>query len=191
MKTAKRLLSLVLMLAMIACLGVTAFADNIEAPYFKVVVEDDSNIKYYEATEGESLYDAVEATGLANWTTVNDYYIAGKTHKALVSFDGLGSQGIQNNAVDRAKLSAKGYNYDAITWLGSSHPGYGLISTSTNEEGKTVYNYIYAGYDWTYTSNTTGQIWQYMCCYIVGADEIITLSYNFNVSTWSTTDPIV
>lgn len=188
MKTTRRILSMVLALMMILSLSVTAFAT--ETPYIEVKIEGVSEVKTYSATAGDTLYNAVDDTGLADWETVKDYYTPTKTHEAMISFNGKGSEGIQNNDTDKAKLLEKGYNYDNITWLGDSHPGYGLISSVTNGE-TTTYTYIYAGYDWTYTSNIKGQIWDYMCCYTVSANEIITMTYAFNVSVWETTYPIV
>lgn len=189
MKTTRRILSMVLALMMILSLSVTAFATE-EVPYIEVKIEGDSTVYTYQAYEGESLYKAVEDTGLAKWDKVKDYYDPNTIHYALTSFMGKGSAGIQNNETDRAKLQEKGYNYDSITWLGDSHPGYGLISSVANGD-VTTYTYIYAGYDWTYTSSVNGQIWNYMCCYYVDAEDVITMNYSFNVSVWSTTTPIV
>lgn len=35
------------------------------------------------------------------------------------------------------------------------------------------------------------EIWDYMCCYNVQANEIINLTYDFTVSVWTTTTPLV
>lgn len=187
MKTTRRIMSLVLALMMFLSLSVVAFADEVEAPYVHIV-GGGLDLKY-QAVEDASVYAALVGDDQIKWTTVNDYYEPTKTHQALTSIYGVGSAGIQNNDTDKAKLSAAGYNYNDITWLGSSHPGYGLISEVTTN-GVTTYTYIYAGYDWTYSSTENAQIWDYMCCYKVGADEVVTISYDFNVSTWSTTTPI-
>ena len=88
-------------------------------------------------------------------------------------------------ARDRANLAKKGYNYSTITWYTGALQGYGLIK----QEGSN-YTYIYAGYDWTYSSNKSAQIWDYMCCYNVKADEVVELVYDFTVSVWTTTTPL-
>ena len=187
MKTTRRIMSLVLALMMFLSLSIVAFADEVEAPYVHIV-GGGKDLKY-QAVEDASVYDALVGDTNIKWTPVTDYYDASKTHQALTSIYGVRSAGIQNNDTDKAKLSAAGYNYNGITWLGSSHPGYGLIRAVTTD-GVTTYTYIYAGYDWTYSSTENAQIWDYMCCYKVGADEVVTISYDFNVSTWSTTTPI-
>ena len=188
MKTTRRIMSLVLALMMFLSLSVVAFADEVEAPYVHIV-GGGLDLKY-QAVEEASVYAALAGDDKIVWTTVKDYYEPTKTHQALTSIYGVASAGIQDNATDRAKLTDAGYDYDKIGWLGSSHPGYGLIDEKT-VDGVTTYTYIYAGYDWTYSSTENAQIWDYMCCYKVGADEIVTISYDFNVSVWSTPNPIV
>lgn len=44
--------------------------------------------------------------------------------------------------------------------------------------------------DTTYSSNKSTQIWDYMCCYNVKADEVVELVYDFTVSEWTTTTPL-
>lgn len=191
MKTTRRILSMVLVLMMVLSLSVTAFADGV-TPRVEVTIQPSdgtTSTSTLYGTEGQSLYNLLDDTNEADWETVNDYYQPGVTHEALVSYKGYASQGISNTEIDRAKLQAKGYSYDSISWLGNSHPGYGLISTSTSGE-TTSYTYIYAGYDWTY-KNADGEIWTYMCCYDLEADDVIQLTYAFGISVWTTTTPIV
>ena len=188
MKTTRRILSLLLVLAMIACLSVTAFAEGV-TPRVEVTIQpNDGTTSTFtiQASAGQTLYDAVRASGGAKWKTVADYYDSSKTHKVLTSYKGYASTPINtSNAVDQAKLSAKGYDYSKITWY-SSRPGYGMISYDG-----TTYTFIYAGYDWTYSSNIHPTIYDYMCCYSIAANEVVHLNYEFNVSVWTSTTPLV
>lgn len=192
MKMAKRILSLVLVLAMVACLGVTAFADTPATPYINVTVKTSrsgaTDSWTVAATTGASVKSALDAdtAHAIEWNTVQDYYDATKTHSALVSYGGYATTKFDSTvARDRANLAKKGYNYSTITWYTGALQGYGLIK----QEGSN-YTYIYAGYDWTYSSNKSAQIWDYMCCYNVKADEVVELVYDFTVSVWTTTTPL-
>ena len=192
MKMAKRILSLVLVLAMVACLGVTAFADTPATPYINVTVKNSrsgaTTSWTVAATTGASVKSALDAdtAHVPYWDTVQDYYDSSKTHSALVSYGGYATTKFDSTvARDRANLAKKGYNYSTITWYTGALQGYGLIK----QEGSN-YTYIYAGYDWTYSSNKSTQIWDYMCCYNVQADEVVELVYDFTVSVWTTTTPL-
>ena len=133
----------------------------------------------------KSALDADTAHAI-DWNTVQDYYDATKTHSALASYGGFATTKFDSTvARDRANLAKKGYNYSTITWYTGALQGYGLIK----QEGSN-YTYIYAGYDWTYSSNKSAQIWDYMCCYNVQADEVVELVYDFTVSVWTTTTPL-
>ena len=192
MKMAKRILSLVLVLVMFASLSVTAFADTPATPYINVTVKNSrsgaTDSWTVAATTGASVKSALDAdtAHAIGWNTVQDYYDATKTHSALVSYGGFATTKFDSTvARDRANLAKKGYNYSTITWYTGALQGYGLIK----QEGSN-YTYIYAGYDWTYSSNKSAQIWDYMCCYNVQADEIVQLVYDFTVSEWTTTTPL-
>lgn len=195
MKTAKRLLSLVLVLAMVACLGVTAFADTPAIPYINVTVKNSrsgaTDSWTVAATTGASVKAALEtdANHACQWNTVQDYYDATKTHSALVSYGGYATTKFdKNNAQDVKNLTDKKYDVSKITWYTGAYQGYGLIDY---DETTGEYTYIYAGYDWTYSSNLSPQIWTYMCCYNVQATEVVQLVYEFTVSEWTTTTPLV
>lgn len=192
MKMAKRILSLVLVLVMFASLSVTAFADTPATPYINVTVKNSRSGATpswtVAATTGASVKSALDAdtAHVPNWDTVQDYYDSSKTHSALVSYGGYATTKFDSTvARDRANLAKKGYNYSTITWYTGALQGYGLIK----QEGSN-YTYIYAGYDWTYSSNKSTQIWDYMCCYNVQADEVVELVYDFTVSVWTTTTPL-
>lgn len=192
MKMAKRILSLVLVLVMFASLSVTAFADTPATPYINVTVKNSrsgaTTSWTVAATTGASVKSALDAdtAHAIDWNTVQDYYDATKTHSALTSYGGFATTKFDSTvARDRANLAKKGYNYSTITWYTGALQGYGLIK----QEGSN-YTYIYAGYDWTYSSNKSAQIWDYMCCYNVQADEVVELVYDFTVSVWTTTTPL-
>lgn len=192
MKMAKRILSLVLVLVMFASLSVTAFADTPATPYINVTVKNSrsgaTGSWTVAATTGASVKSALDAdtAHAIDWNTVQDYYDATKTHSALASYGGFATTKFDSTvARDRANLAKKGYNYSTITWYTGALQGYGLIK----QEGSN-YTYIYAGYDWTYSSNKSTQIWDYMCCYNVQADEVVELVYDFTVSVWTTTTPL-
>ena len=192
MKMAKRILSLVLVLVMFASLSVTAFADTPATPYINVTVKNSrsgaTTSWTVAATTGASVKSALDAdtAHAIDWNIVQDYYDATKTHSALASYGGFATTKFDSTvARDRANLAKKGYNYSTITWYTGALQGYGLIK----QEGSN-YTYIYAGYDWTYSSNKSTQIWDYMCCYNVQADEVVELVYDFTVSVWTTTTPL-
>ena len=192
MKMAKRILSLVLVLAMVACLGVTAFADTPATPYINVTVKNSrsgaTDSWTVAATTGASVKSALDTdtAHARDWKEVADYYNPSTIHYALNGYGAYASTKFDSTvARDRANLAKKGYNYSTITWYTGALQGYGLIK----QEGSN-YTYIYAGYDWTYSSNKSAQIWDYMCCYNVQADEVVELVYDFTVSVWTTTTPL-
>lgn len=187
MKMAKRILSLVLVLAMVACLGVTAFADS-ATPVVNVAVNGVQKYSY-NGTVGASVYSVVEGSGLAKWKTVTDYYDPDVTHQALVSFAGLAPATFNAKSATDCENLKKATNYEAtdITWY-DSLPGYGLISY---DSATGIYTFIYAGYDWTYTSTLQKNIYDYMCCYTLKANEVVTVNYGFNASIWTSEYPLV
>lgn len=195
MKMAKRILSLVLVLVMFASLSVTAFADTPATPYINVTVKNSRSGATASwtvaATTGASVKSALDAdtAHAIDWDTVQDYYDPSKPHSALVSYGGFATTKFnKSNAQDVKYLEDKDYDVNSITWYTGDYQGYGLVDYNATT-GK--YTYIYAGYDWTYSSNLSPQIWTYMCCYNVQATEVVQLVYEFTVSEWTTTTPLV
>lgn len=200
MKTTKRVLSMVLALMMFFSLSVTAFADTVvKAPDIKVNVATSrvgaGTSWTVEANVGQNVCAAIKADTkhVSKWDDeVKDYYNPSKLHSALLSYGGFATTKFDKNiAADVANLIAKS-DYDAddieaITWYSGNYQGYGLVS---HNETTGVYSYIYAGYDWTYSSDKNPQIWDYMCCYNIKDGEAVTLVYDFTVSEWNTTTPL-
>lgn len=186
MKMAKRILSLVLVLAMVACLGVTAFADTASTGTATINVVANGRTKTIQGTAGNKLSDVLDANiktlGKIKWNTVTDWQDASVTHKALV--------GIGNNvskAGTTADLAGTAFADVKETAAVSGHPGYYLVGQNGN-----TYHYVYVGYDWTYTSTTVGggDLYTYMCCYALTAGETVTITYSLQITDWTQTGAI-
>ena len=199
MKMAKRMLSLVLALVMLASLSVPAFADTPAKPYVQVTIEKtrdgETDSWTVPATAGESVkaaLDAKDAQFHPVWTSVPDYYDPSQSHSMLTAYGRTGGTAYgkvgfnKQKAKDVEYLKAAGYTdelINSIEWCSGIYEGYGLV---TKNEAANEYTYVYAGYDWTYTNDSGDQIWDYMCCYKPAANEVIELTYTFTV-----TDPWV
>lgn len=201
MKNMRKVLSMVLALVMILSLSVTASATG-TTPRVDVAIKNSSGsvTKSFSisANAGDSLYAVVDGYGGADWETVSDYYDPSQTHEALTEFEGKSStpldttEGSADLAAVKTALSAQGYSdevINAIAWRTGTNAGYGLIS-STTDGTTTTYTYVYAGYDWTYSSDLNGDIWTYMCCYNLSAGEVVSLTYGFNISVFNSTNLI-
>ncbi len=202
MKNMRKVLSLVLALVMILSLSVTASATE-TTPRVDVAIKTSSGAVTESfsipANAGDSLYAVVDDyDGTADWETVSDYYNPSQTHEALTEFEGKSStpldttEGSADLAAVKTALSAQGYSdevINAIAWRTGTNAGYGLISSTTSGT-TTTYTYVYAGYDWTYSSDLNGEIWTYMCCYNLSAGEVVSLTYGFNVSVFNSTNLI-
>ena len=201
MKNMRKVLSMVLALVMILSLSVTASATG-TTPRVDVAIKTSSGAvtKSFSipANVDDSLYDVVHGYGGDDWETVSDYYDPSETHQALTEFEGKKStpldttEGSADLAAVKTALSAQGYSNEvinAIAWRTGTNAGYGLISSTTNGT-TTTYTYVYAGYDWTYSSDLNGEIWTYMCCYDLSAGEVVSLTYGFNISVFNSTNLI-
>lgn len=183
MKMVKRILSLVLVLAMVACLGVTAFADEAGTATIKIVAGGETTT--IEGTAGKTLYTVLEEAeengdlNTVEWTQVKDWEKPDVIHQALTQIDGNASK--TGTAADLAGTKFSSVTEDAAV---SGHPGYYLV----DQNGDT-YHYVYVGYDWTYTSSTVnyGDLYTYMCCYTLTAGETVVITYSLQITDWTQT----
>ena len=208
MKRIKKLLSIVLAMVMVLSMSSNVFAEEITAPYINVEVlnsrSGQTSTWQVSATAGQSvkaalddvekdeseLVDGEDASDVTiKWKPVADYLDSSIIHYALIDLRGFESAGFDSSCEqDCSLLAEEGYDYEDITWYTDAYQGYGLIDYN---ETTGQYTYIYAGYDWTYSSNLSANIWDYMCCYYVQENEIIQLVYDFTVSVWTSTSPLV
>lgn len=186
MKMAKRILSLVLVLAMVACLGVTAFAEDTNTATIKIVVNGKTESYTVALTEGmtaktalETLYEEGEIEKPL-WKPVADWQDPSVTHYALTT---IGT--VESKTGTTADLHNAGKFLDVKeTAAVANHPGYYLVEQNGNS-----YHYLYVGYDWTYTSTTVGggDLYTYMCCYTLTAGETVTITYSLQITDWTQT----
>lgn len=186
MKMAKRILSLLLVLAMVACLGVTAFADDAGTATIKIVVDGETTTITGSANQtlDEVLDQAAEKgfIGTVEWNPVRDWEKPDVIHKALT---GIGDNVAETGtSADLANSKFSDVTEDAAV---PGHPGYYLVGQDGN-----TYHYVYVGYDWTYTSTTVGggDLYTYMCCYTLTAGETVTITYSLQITDWTQTGAI-
>lgn len=188
MKTAKRLLSLVLVLAMVACLGVTAFADTASTNTATVVIKANGvEIDRGNAPAGQSVYTYLVGKygNPDGWSEFDD--INGNTAKALNSLT-VKDETYTNCAVDGSTTSIVVEQWGTIT-------GYGLVSTEKSGDTITKYNFVYVGNSWVYSvKNAAGSTVDvesmYMNQYVMNAGDVITVEYKLVKSEWSSQYPI-
>lgn len=185
MKMTKRILSLVLVLTMLICQSVTAFADGTTAT-INIKVEG-TIVNTIDGESGLKLYDVLESKedeiGTVDWIEVSDWQDASIKYKALTAIDGVESA--PGTATDvMAKTSYTGITEEVNAV--ADHPGYYQIFDTTDG----TYHYVYVGYDWTYSSTLHDYIDVYMCCYTLTAGETITISYDLTCADWTQASPI-
>lgn len=194
MKMAKRILSLVLVLAMIACLSVTAFADGTSNTATIVVKASGNAVDTITVNAGTTVYAAVlqqygDPDGWSSFTDMN-----GNTAMALWRLTVKGSQYISG----AANGATSGINAQWST----KRPGYGFEGFAYNDDGEIVgYKYVYVGNDFIYTVTNNNQTVdvsdKYMNQYTIQTGDVITISYELVVSRWvaetpfETTEPYI
>lgn len=193
MKTTRRFLSMVLALMMILSLSVTAFATEATTPKVVITIDAPDGTPVAPITISGHVGDSVESvvksksTLASEWNEVSDYYQPSVKHDALVSLNGYRAVAASaSREKDIAALEAAHYDVSKLQWI-SGRPGYAQLEYN-EETGE--YHYLYAGYDWTYSSDKTGDIWTYMCCYNLRADETVSLTYKLQITDWWTEDQI-
>ena len=130
MKMAKRILSLVLVLATLACLSVTAFADTPATPYIQVTVASSrsgaTDSWTVAATTGESVKSALDTDTVhaRDWKQVADYYNPSTIHYALNGYGAYATTKFdKSNAQDVKNLTDKKYDVSKITWYTGAYQG--------------------------------------------------------------------
>ena len=193
-KNIKKFASLMLALVMAIGLAAPAFAapadvePNTFDVEFTIDIQGAKTAHTVKVTEGQSVYDVLESqlkTQLnPQWSKYGDAYI-------LESMAGKGTV-----AATPEQAEEEGIEPEAWSTL---NPGYGLDSV-TEKDGKPLYNYVYAGFDWTYTVNgeapwegynpdgTKHQLYMNEC--VLKANDKVELTYSIVTSEWSTTNPI-
>lgn len=183
MKTARKLTTLLLVLAMLFSLCASAGAANAQTATLTVTYG------------GEVLLDETISTGITaksaldeyvdflelEWTTLN-YPSSSTTDYAISAIYGISNEpagvvpGIQ------------------VVFWSTTHPGYGLEYTETIDD-KLVYHYIYVGYEWNFTVNgavpenctQVGDrfIPEYLLNrYIIQPGDSLNINYDFIVHRW-------
>lgn len=196
-KNAKRFAGMLLVLAMLLSLSVTAFA----ADYATVPVSDitvtvnvvnsknpsDSYSKNVSVPAGGSVYDAlVKGEQLGYWTVSGDFY-GDSWFMNSMSCNGhpYATEPLLTQP-DSVKDPETGVIYTTFEdWA----KGYGLISQT--EDG---YTYCYVGYAWTYSvgGTTGGQDVGELAMneFVLRNGNTITLKYDLQTTVWTQEDPL-
>lgn len=186
MKNVKKLSALLLALVMAFAMSATALAVSNGTATIDVYVDGE----YYfslDASVGTNttVKDALDQNVdmlATEWDTVTNYNPNfGATGQVARTIMGAGTDPVGADSGITAQF-----------WS-SAYPGYGIEYTSLDNEGNTVYHFIYAGYDWVYEVNGETPVDEsngyqlYMDqCYLDDGD-VITLSYDLQVSRWEDT----
>lgn len=194
MKTTRRILSLLLVLAMVACLGVTAFADGTSSNATIIVKAGGNTVATTTADAGETVYAAVlkQYRNPEGWSSFTD--MNGNTAMALWS--------LTVNEVPYVSGPADGASSGINAQWSTKRPGYGFEDFAYNDDDEIVgYKYVYVGNDFVYTvtnNNATVDVSdKYMNQYTIQAGDVITISYELVVSRWvaetpfETTEPYI
>ena len=199
----KRTITLILALVLALCLSVTAFAHNLPNhptisggtnASLTILVDGVSTPLFSGTIYGDTLYDGLNtASGVTPvWVSATDYFDHSIIHMALASLNNYAST--YGDLSDLGILEDQDGNEYAIyeDWSGSQYivteddylmDGYYLLGTSVNAQNQTVYHYLYIGKGWTYSDNVSGEIYDYMCDYVLSG-QTITMLYALQPTDW-------
>lgn len=201
MPKTKKLLALALVLVMMFSLSISAFATNNGTATIDVLMEGvtlfengPETILFSSDTTVKDVLDEYYADYLElQWKSVineNPRFTVGSTAYVIESIYGTESVGTPN---------AEGVT--AQFWS-SAYPGYGIVSTEL-VDGKTLYHYVYAGYDWEFKVNgvhptdptytmADGTAYEYYADqYTIQNGDVITIEYTYQVIYWDSYDRIL
>ena len=178
MRNFKKALSLCLVLVLlVGTLSITAFATDTYTVKFYVNGTEQTTWQR-TGTVGQNVYTTVSTltNPLAVFNDVEDYYIPGTYHKALIS---IGSYGPTHASY--ADIPDEYFDdYDTITT--TTNPYYFILET-----GPQGYHYLYLGYAWTYHYIGGADLWDYMDDCYPTANRIVEVVYSLQASDfWST-----
>lgn len=186
MKTAKKLTALLLAVVMVLAMSVSAFAtDNSTATLNVTIIGSAEPSRTVTLSSTTTIKDAIDqyADELAPvWKEVVNYNPNfGDTAYVAETIYGVGTDPVGADSGITAQF-----------WS-SQYPGYGIESTEI-VDGKTLYHYIYVGYDWVYTVNgetpvdATNGYQLYMDQYTLTSGDTIELTYDLQITQWTSYD---
>lgn len=184
MKTVKKLTALLIVLTLLFALSITAFADFDPQTQYRIkffVNGTEMNAWEIQANAGNSVYCAIDSSSLnTTFIDVEDYYTPGVYHKALQSLQGFSATPGAITDVPYSYI----IQYPTISAV-ANHPGYFLLEH--NIEG---YHYLYVGIDWFYRYEGGSNLNIYMDQCFPAANNVMEVSYEFQVTEWTQDTPI-
>lgn len=217
-KSTNKILSLVLALAMVFSLSITAFAAGTAT--FEITIDGDPYIdETIPVGNGKTVYDVIEDNKEdwePVWKPVYDIYNHSVMYQALESLMGAGEEEVSNPAAELPavitlpedmpyKDGCTAVAKKDIAWS-SNFPSYGLLKYGEGENGEMQYSYVYVHLDWVYTVNgerptatktynIDGQdvektVELYMDEYVIQNGDEVVLDYGVQVEIWTTDMPL-
>lgn len=205
MKKMNKFVSMLLVVAMIFAMSISAFAAHPDmgttvGSATLTIKIDGVNRLVNRPISGVTLKDGLNnlnATMSLNlvWKDAVDYYDSTITHQALQSL-----YGYQTTYATTTELTNNTYtDYNNVSYTVDEEDkvmnGYYLLGTDTavnpaTQEEATRYHYLYIGKGWTYSlANSSAEIYDYMCCYVLNGQNIV-LEYSLQPSDWYTFDQL-
>jgi len=169
MKTARKIFTLVVVLAMVFAMSVPAFAAGNYTIIFKTSGTSQPSWTTFPL-EGKSVYTGI----IEKFGTNAQFNQLSNGHYVLTNINGFAS----------APSSTAPSSFPNATAV-PNHLGYFLIET-----GPQGYHYVYAGNDWTYHYYGGGDLWDYMDQHFPVGGSVIEVEYSMQVTDWWTTEEI-